>query len=113
MMTRIKVFGLILFLISVLVIFAVSKNVFKKFNQRLSVKEGERSLKEEEQIDWHDWKLIEKDSLRSGLGEHGMPAYLPFYPPYSKEINDTVGYNGYLSDKIALNRSLKDLRPTA
>lgn len=106
MMTRIKVFGLILFLISVFVIFGISNNVFKKFNQRLSVKEEER-------IDWHDWKLIEEDSLRSGLGEHGVPAYLPFYPPYSKEINDTVGYNGYLSDKIALNRSLKDLRPTA
>ena len=64
-----------------------------------------------ERVDWHDWQLIEKENSRTGIGEHGEPAYLSFYPPYSKDIMDTVGYNGYLSDKIALNRSLKDLRP--
>lgn len=64
-----------------------------------------------QRIDWHDWELIAEENARSGLGEHGAPAYLSFYPPYSKDINDTFGYNGYLSDKIALNRSLKDLRP--
>lgn len=68
--------------------------------------------KEVDRIDWHDWELIEQDERRTGLGEHGVAAYLDFYPPESKDINDTVGYNGYLSDRIALNRSIRDLRPT-
>lgn len=62
-------------------------------------------------IDWHDWKLIDEDDRRTGPGEHGEPAYLKWYPEISKQINDTHGFNGYLGDKIALNRSLKDLRP--
>lgn len=62
-------------------------------------------------IDWHDWKLIDEDDRRTGIGEHGEPAYLSWYPDITKQINDTHGFNGYLSDKIALNRSLKDLRP--
>lgn len=62
-------------------------------------------------IDWHDWKLIDEDEYRTGLGEHGEPAYLSHYPHSSKHINDTHGFNGYLSDRIALNRSLPDNRP--
>lgn len=62
-------------------------------------------------IDWHDWQLIDEDEHRTGLGEHGEAAHLPFYPDSTKEINDTHGFNGYLGDAIALNRSLKDLRP--
>lgn len=64
-----------------------------------------------ERIDWHDWQLIEAEQKQRGIGEMGHGAYLPYYPAYSKAINDTHGYNGYLSDRIALNRSLKDLRP--
>ena len=62
-------------------------------------------------IDWHDWKLIDEDDHRTGLGEHGEAAYLSFYPDSTKQVNDTHGFNGYLSDRVALNRSLKDLRP--
>lgn len=62
-------------------------------------------------IDWHDWRLVDEEELRTGIGEHGEGAFLLSYPSYTKQINDTHGYNGYLSDKIALNRSLKDLRP--
>lgn len=62
-------------------------------------------------VDWHDWDVIEHEALRHGIGEHGKKAYLNNYPPISDLINKTLGYNGYLSDKIALNRALKDLRP--
>lgn len=62
-------------------------------------------------IDWHDWKLIDEDEQRIGIGEHGKGEFFWSYPAYTKKINDTHGYNGYLSDRIALNRSLKDLRP--
>lgn len=64
-----------------------------------------------DRIDWHDWDLIEQDELRSGFGDQGVAAYLPEYPKSSKYMNDTFGYNGHLSEKIALDRALPDLRP--
>lgn len=85
-------------------VIGICYDILRKFNKKLLATEVQK-------IDWHDWELIEQDKYRSGLGEQGEPAYLSFYPSYSKDINDTVGYNGYLSDKMALNRSLKDLRP--
>lgn len=62
-------------------------------------------------IDWHDWDVIEQDGRRSGIGEQGIAAYLPEYPESSKFMNVTYGYNSYLSEAIALGRSLPDLRP--
>lgn len=66
---------------------------------------------ENNRIDWHDWKLIDEDDQRIGIGEHGKSEFFWSYPKHTKKINDTHGYNGFLSDRIALNRSLKDLRP--
>lgn len=65
-----------------------------------------------QKIDWHDWNRIGQEKQQTGIGENGEAGYLLSYPPSTKQINDTHGYNGYLSDVIALNRSLKDLRPT-
>lgn len=64
-----------------------------------------------DRIDWHDWDFIEQEAVRDGIGEHGAKAFLDNYPNISELINMTQGYNGYLSDEIALNRALKDLRP--
>lgn len=104
MITRIKVFDLVFSIISLSVLIGICYNILNKSDK--SFLSTEIDL-----VDWHDWNLIEQDKYRSGLGEHGEPAHLSFYPPYSKEISDIVGYNSYLSDKISLNRSLKDLRP--
>lgn len=104
MTTRLKVFDLLLFIIFGSVIIGIGYDLYKKLAKRLP-------QTEEDKIDWHDWKLIKEEEMRTGLGEHGEQAYLDSYPAYTKEINRTFGYNGYLSDKIALNRSLKDLRP--
>lgn len=62
-------------------------------------------------MDWHDWDFIEQEELRDGFGEHGKEAFLTNYPPISEIINKTLGYNGHLSDEIALNRAVKDFRP--
>lgn len=104
MTTRIRVFDLLLFIIFGSVILGIGYDLCNKLRQRFSQANANK-------IDWHDWNLIEEEKSRTGLGEHGEKAYLDFYPPHTKEINATFGYNGYLSDKIALNRSLKDLRP--
>lgn len=106
MTTRIKVFDLILCTIFASVFIGIGYDLFRRFGKTFRITGVER-------IDWHDWKLIKLEESQFGLGEHGAAAHLSFYPPYSKDINETCGYNGYLSDKIALNRSLRDLRPPA
>lgn len=62
-------------------------------------------------IDWHDYKFIEAEKLRIGAGEHGEPAFLPpGLDGERKQLFDQNGFNGLLSDRIALNRSIKDIR---
>ncbi|PSN53588.1 putative polypeptide N-acetylgalactosaminyltransferase 10 [Blattella germanica] len=62
-------------------------------------------------IDWHDHKLIEAEMKQKGVGEQGKPAYLsPSENDKKEELYKVNGFNGLLSDKIALNRSLPDIR---
>lgn len=62
-------------------------------------------------IDWNDYKYIEFESHRKGIGEHGEAAYLEAEDePQRKELFSQNGFNGLLSDRISLNRSVKDIR---
>ncbi|CAD0198643.1 unnamed protein product [Chrysodeixis includens] len=64
-----------------------------------------------EKIDWHDYQLINQERKRVGLGEHGYPAHLPKSDEdIEKKLYAVNGFNGALSDKIPLNRSLPDIR---
>lgn len=90
----------------VVLIFPLSAIIMENYRQQL-----ESWWFTPDRIDWHDWDLIDQDELRDGIGEHGIAAHLPEYPESSKYMNDTYGYNGYLSEKIALDRALPDLRP--
>ncbi|XP_041940090.1 polypeptide N-acetylgalactosaminyltransferase-like 6 [Alosa sapidissima] len=60
-------------------------------------------------MDWHDNESIRRDELRVGKGEHGKP-----YPLTEDECDDSVykenGFNIYVSNNIALDRSLPDIR---
>lgn len=64
-----------------------------------------------EKIDWHDYKQIIDDLQRKGVGEQGAPAKLS---ESEQSLYDSIfkvnGFNGALSDKIALDRSLPDIR---
>lgn len=63
-------------------------------------------------MDWHDYDFLEYEAGRKGLGERGVAAYTPVGT--EKEVarqRAIYGYNAYLSDLIALNRSVADLRP--
>ncbi|XP_018321070.1 polypeptide N-acetylgalactosaminyltransferase-like 6 [Agrilus planipennis] len=62
-------------------------------------------------IDWHDYKFIAKESKRKGIGEHGkkediLSSELKNYD----KLYEENGFNAALSDKIALDRSLPDIR---
>lgn len=62
-------------------------------------------------IDWHDYKYIEAEKQRNGIGEHGVPAFVPSDEETErKRLFDLNGFNGLLSDKISINRSVKDIR---
>lgn len=62
-------------------------------------------------IDWHDYKLIESDLERKGLGEQGKAEKLGAeFDVQQRELFNQNGFNALLSDKIALNRSVPDIR---
>ncbi|XP_075155657.1 N-acetylgalactosaminyltransferase 4-like [Haematobia irritans] len=62
---------------------------------------------------WEDYKLIETDKARKGLGEQGESSELPKDIP-SEEVQTISlvnGFNALLSDLISVNRSIPDARP--
>lgn len=64
-------------------------------------------------IDWNDNKYIEYERQRQGIGEHGEAAHLKSEDEAErKTLFSQNGFNGLLSDRIALNRSVKDIRHT-
>ncbi|XP_055371901.1 N-acetylgalactosaminyltransferase 6-like [Condylostylus longicornis] len=65
----------------------------------------------EDRIDWHDRNYMEQEKLKIGIGEQGRSAQLPSYETENEKlIFSQNGFNGLLSDKISLNRSLPDIR---
>lgn len=66
---------------------------------------------EKKRIDWHDYEMIKADEGREGIGEHGKAEKLD---PKEKLKEDRLfklnGFNALLSDLIALNRSIVDIR---
>lgn len=72
---------------------------------------GEMKNEKMVKIDWNDNKYIEFESQRQGIGEHGEAAHLePEDEPKRKILFSQNGFNGLLSDRISLNRSVKDIR---
>ncbi|XP_064087323.1 N-acetylgalactosaminyltransferase 6-like [Macrobrachium nipponense] len=80
-------------------------NILKKEEKGIVYVDGERKK------DYHDYDYLKLEALQKGPGEGGLPATLP--PELEKEKDEVYkvnGFNGRLSDDIALNRSLKDIR---
>lgn len=64
-----------------------------------------------EKYDWHNYKLIEEDLARKGPGEQGSAVILTPEEEKQKDVlYKTNGFNAFVSDKISLQRSLKDIR---
>ncbi|XP_055629133.1 N-acetylgalactosaminyltransferase 6-like [Toxorhynchites rutilus septentrionalis] len=63
-------------------------------------------------IDWHDYPYIAHEQERKGPGEHGKPFKLTLADDV--KINEKLykqnGYSAIVSDMIALNRSVPDIR---
>lgn len=62
-------------------------------------------------IDWHNYKQIAADDARVGPGEQGAGVVLNAEEEKLKdELYKVNGFNAFASDKISLERSLKDIR---
>lgn len=63
-------------------------------------------------IDWHDYTFIDYEAKRVGPGEQGrgVREIAPEEEELSQRLFDENGYNGLVSDKISVNRSIGDLR---
>ncbi|XP_052852223.1 N-acetylgalactosaminyltransferase 4 [Drosophila gunungcola] len=72
---------------------------------RLPEPEGERK-------DWHDYAAMEADKKRTGFGENGMPAFIDDLSEKELEAEMSLknGFNGLISDRISINRSVPDVR---
>ncbi|KAK2164939.1 hypothetical protein LSH36_57g04092 [Paralvinella palmiformis] len=61
--------------------------------------------------DWHDYELIAKDAQRTGPGEQGTAMTLSASDEEEKnKLYKVNGFNAYASDKISLDRALRDIR---
>lgn len=64
-----------------------------------------------QKIDWHNYKQIAEDEARVGPGEQGAALILSAEEEKLKDdLYKVNGFNAYVSDKISLQRSLKDIR---
>ncbi|XP_055532854.1 N-acetylgalactosaminyltransferase 6-like [Wyeomyia smithii] len=63
-------------------------------------------------IDWHDYAYIEYEAERQGPGEHGKPVKLqrPEDFQLNKKLYKENGYSAVISDKIAIDRAIPDIR---
>lgn len=87
----------------------------KSFNRQL-VRDSEvqQEQQQEKCRDWHDYEFIRHESSRTGFGEQGEGVHLT--DPAEIELNDKLytatGFAVVISDKISVNRSIWDRRPS-
>ncbi|XP_062559599.1 N-acetylgalactosaminyltransferase 4-like [Armigeres subalbatus] len=63
-------------------------------------------------VDWHDYAYMKQEEEREGPGEHGKPFKLQKLEDIQldKKLFKENGYSAVISDMIALNRSVPDIR---
>lgn len=87
-----------------------------------------QAVVDNEKIDWHDYEAMARDAKRTGkklgfiirafllkfslgIGEHGKPANIsPAELPEYDKLYKVNGFNAALSDKIAVDRAVPDIR---
>ena len=62
-------------------------------------------------IDWHDWETVGADLRRQGPGENGAAVKVGSADE-GKDLSSYVdhGFSAFVSDKIAIDRSVPDIR---
>jgi len=103
----------VIFAILIVVFISVVTTMIGKSRQgRKTIKMFTLPTPQGERKDWTDHEAMTADKLRSGLGEHGLPARVEDLAEQDmeKQLMQINGFNGLLSDKISVNRSVPDIR---
>ncbi|XP_059160753.1 polypeptide N-acetylgalactosaminyltransferase-like 6 [Physella acuta] len=85
-------------------------------NSKVKGDDQDEYLTEFEWVDWNDYRLMQEDANRTGLGEHGDAVDLGKIKKLEEnetKLNAKYKYNVVLSDMISLERSIGDLRTAA
>jgi hypothetical protein len=71
-----------------------------------------RAEKNYERIDWNDYEFMKYERERTGIGEQGKGHQLtdPKDIELDEKLEQVEGLNVIVSDKISVNRSVKDTR---
>ena len=97
------------FLFRILLVVVLISSLYLYFNQFEVVPTVE--FKSGSLVDYHNYKQMEEERHRTGPGEQGAPVYLS---GEEKKLSDRVftenGFSRVVSDKIALDRAIPDLR---
>jgi len=98
-------------LFGVLIILTILLNVFLFVLREDSFES--KALRSSERISWEDEELIRYEENREGPGEQGEPHYLTKKKDIkmNREWYKKEGFYVIVSDQIALDRSLPDVRP--
>ncbi|XP_050689081.1 N-acetylgalactosaminyltransferase 6-like isoform X2 [Eriocheir sinensis] len=100
---------LMLALLAMILILATSSTPLRDMIKR--EEEGVVLVDGVKKRDYHDYEYLKKEQKQTGTGEVGAAASLPSGLEKEKdELYKVNGFNARLSDEIALNRSLKDIR---
>ncbi|VEL21479.1 unnamed protein product [Protopolystoma xenopodis] len=99
----------------VFAIINISSQMWPVFNDISFIRHLDHDLNPKDpigrKIDWHNYAQIELEKRKHGPGEHGSAIVIE---SFEKEENDRIflvnGYNGLVSDKMSLTRSIKDIR---
>ncbi|XP_076446665.1 putative polypeptide N-acetylgalactosaminyltransferase 10 [Babylonia areolata] len=93
-------------------LFVDTKHFEQKLESEHVVKKREGTVDDSsDKVDWHDYKAIEQEKLRQGPGEQGQAYILSGDEERQKgQLYKVNGFNALASDKISLQRALKDIR---
>lgn len=93
-------------------VFLTNSSINRKNFSYVKPYASEIASAENKQIDWHDYKFMLMETLRSGPGENGLAVKLtdPIEIKANAKGFAQEGFYTVVSDKISPNRSLPDVR---